>query len=215
MIKITYYGHSMWKVSNKNHSVVLDPFEDIGYPMPQNLRANIVCSSHNHYDHNNFSLVQGEFYKINQAGHLSDKDITIDSIQTFHDHEFGEKRGLNLITKIRIDDVVIVHCGDLGHLPDQQIIDQLLPTDILMIPIGGTYTLDSNEAKQLCDMINPKLILPMHFKNQCCHINIKDHSEFIRMYSNVSYLKNNFIEVDKSLMKEQQVILFNYQEGLK
>lgn len=213
MVKIRYYGHSMWEVSNKDHRIILDPFEDIGYPMPKGLEADIVCSSHQHFDHNNFSLINSDFHKINQAGHYTFNHLHIEMIETYHDHEQGKKRGINLLCRIVIDDIIILHCGDLGHIPSKESINNLLPVDILMIPVGGTYTINSTEARELCNLIQPKLIFPMHYKTHFTNINISSPEEFIDAFEDVIRLNESSIELEKSSLNKQQIVMFEVSRG--
>ena len=145
--------------------IVTDPFDaSTGYPIGHT-KADAVLVSHHHGDHDAVDTIEGYTAVIDTPGlHTLGKDIQVHSLESFHDDQHGALRGTNLIHCVRTEGLCIVHLGDLGHIPDTELRDQIGLPDILMIPIGGHYTVDAGTALQICDMLKPKIILPMHYK---------------------------------------------------
>lgn len=158
MIHITYYGHSCFKVAGDNHSVLFDPYEDGSVPgisLPKDISVDMVYCSHNHHDHNASHLVQSKNIEL-----FSNKVITVP-----HDDKNGKLRGVNDIHIIEVEGKKIVHFGDIGRLLTTDELRQLTNIDIIMIPVGGYYTIDVHQAKQIINDLNPKLTILMHYRN--------------------------------------------------
>lgn len=168
-MEVTYLGHSCFRIKGKKNIVVTDPYEDyVGFEMPR-VSADIVTVSHHHQDHNNISAVKGttkrkEPFIVDGPGEYEISGISIFGIASFHDSSRGTKRGENTIYLITIDNLRLAHLGDLGHKLTEAELEELNGVDILFIPIGGTYTIDDNEAIEVIGQIEPQIIIPMHFK---------------------------------------------------
>jgi len=144
--------------------VVTDPFgKQFGLKLP-NCEADIVTISHNHEDHNNVAALRGNPFVINCAGEYDIKNVLIEGIDSFHDDVQGAERGNNLIFRLEIDDISVVHLGDLGQPLDSGQLEKLAGTDILLIPVGGKYTLDAKKAVEVIAQIEPRIIVPMHYQ---------------------------------------------------
>ena len=209
MLNIKWFGHSMWKFYTADVSVVVDPFTDIGYPLPTNETADIVVSTHDHFDHNNFSLIRGNFKKITKKGEYSFKGVDIKTIQVWHDKSHGLKRGKNLLAKIDIAGFSLLHCGDLGHILDNYTVSQLGQIDIIFIPVGGTYTIDAKEAKEVIDLINPKIIFPMHYKTPAIAFDIAKLDDFTRLYdkNDIYFHDSNEIKITKDDLAKYKIVV--------
>lgn len=161
---ITWYGHSCFKLESGGIVVVTDPFpKKIGLK-PFQGKADIVTVSHNHWDHNNTSVIRDKPFIIAGPGEYEIKKIIIRGIPSFHDKVKGKARGPNTIYLIQIGQIRLCHLGDLGHnLFDNQteIIGQV---DILMIPVGGIFTINSQEAPKIINQIEPRIVIPMHYQ---------------------------------------------------
>jgi len=141
-----------------------DPFDDqVGYKLPV-VEADIVTSSHDHFDHNNFSIVKGSFKRINKPGKYSERGIEITGVSTYHDESKGAKRGTNVVFKYVIDGVRICHCGDLGHVLSPEQVREIGEVDVLLVPVGGTFTVNAGEAYKVVKQLKPAVTVPMHFK---------------------------------------------------
>ncbi|WP_234117355.1 MBL fold metallo-hydrolase [Clostridium hydrogenum] len=166
-MKIKWFGQSCFMITSKNGTKVLtDPFHNmLGYKLPE-IEANIVSTSHNHGDHNNINAVKGEFTHINKSGSFSKDGIEIKGVQTFHDKVSGAKRGKNTIYNFKIDGINVCHCGDLGHTLDSNLVKEIGNVDILIIPVGGRATIDANDAVNVMKQLNPKVVIPMHYRTK-------------------------------------------------
>jgi len=168
-MQITWHGHSCFRFQGKAASdiasVVTDPYksEFTGLKMPR-LEADIVTISHNHDDHNNLEAIKGEPFVIRGAGEYEIKEVYVDGISSYHDDVKGAKRGENIIYRFEIEDIVITHLGDLGGELDDKQLERLEGTDILLVPVGGVFTLDAQKAVSVINQIEPRIIIPMHYK---------------------------------------------------
>ena len=182
-MKIKWLGHSSFKITLDNgRTIITDPFDDsVGYPMPGE-SADIVLSSHDHFDHNCFSAVSGDPEIINAPGSYERFGAAIHGVASFHDDARGAKRGTNVIFTVEADGVRLTHLGDLGHLPETP--DQsaaIEGADVILIPIGGTFTITTLQAVQLIERFKPKAAVAMHFKNRFCGFPVSDEAEFVRL----------------------------------
>ena len=173
-MEIVWYGHSCFRFIERGMAaVVTDPFDSdvVGYE-PLKLRADIVTVSHDHKDHNNIeavdggstALTAGEPMIINGAGEYEYKGIFVEGILSYHDEKKGAERGQNIIYRITVDDINIVHLGDLGHELDPKQLDRVEGADILLVPVGGKYTINAERAVDVVNAIEPRIVIPMHYK---------------------------------------------------
>jgi len=162
---ITWMGHSCFKIQDKvgpeGITVVTDPFDKtVGLKVP-NFEADIVTVSHDHYDHNNSSSLRGEPFVIKGAGEYDVKGILVHGVSSQHG---GEKDIENIIYRFEVDGISISHLGDLGHVLDNKQLEVVVGTDILLIPVGGKYTIDAKKAVEVVSQIEPRIVIPMHYK---------------------------------------------------
>lgn len=181
---ITWLGHSCFKLQDKigadGVTLITDPYsKETGLKLPS-LEADLVTISHDHDDHNNVSAVKGNPRVINCAGEYDMKGIFVEGIDSFHDEANGEKRGGNIIYRIEIDDISIAHLGDLAHTLDNTELEKLVGTDILLIPVGGHYTLDAKKAVEVISQIEPRMVIPMHYRHPEVKIELDDLEKFIK-----------------------------------
>lgn len=160
---IKWLGHSSFFIQSSGVSLITDPFNpSIGLSFPD-ISANIITISHDHFDHSYREGIKGNPQIIDSAGDYELNNIQIEGIKSFHDSQNGTIRGNNIIFKYNIEDMNIAHLGDLGHILSDEQINNLIPTDIVMIPVGGTYTIGPDDAIKVIRQINPKIIIPMHY----------------------------------------------------
>lgn len=162
---IVYLGHSSLRLKGKTASLVTDPFDPdmVGSSFPK-VAADVVTVSHDHKDHSNTKSVKDVKRVVNGPGEYEINEVSIIGIQSFHDDKKGKLRGKNTIYVIEMDGLRIVHLGDLGHKLSEKIVEQIGDVDILMIPVGGEYTINASIAVEVVRSIEPKLVIPMHFK---------------------------------------------------
>lgn len=162
---IIWYGQACFKLKGKNAQVLIDPFSEefIGLKLPKDLSCDLLINTHDHPDHNNFAAIPDSPIKITGPGAYEIKGIAVTGVSVYHDKKQGEERGRNTIYNIEIDGVNVVHLGDLGHELTESQLDELGPSDILLIPVGGVYTIDAKDASTVVSQIEPKIIIPMHY----------------------------------------------------
>lgn len=162
---IIFLGHSSFRIKGKTASLVTDPFDPVmvGFKFPQ-VEADIVTVSHDHADHNQVSLVQNVKKTVLGPGEYEIMGISIIGIPVFHDDKKGRERGKNTIYVYEIDGLRLCHLGDLGHTLSEETLDEIGDIDILLIPVGGEYTIGPKEAAEVVQLIEPSYVLPMHYK---------------------------------------------------
>lgn len=186
-MKIEYLGHSCFKlVESTGTSIVCDPYDNsVGFDMPE-VSADAVTVSHHHYDHDNIGAVGGNPVVIDTECSYDLPGVEINAIKSFHDEVRGKKRGENIIFKFRMDGLDICHLGDLGEACSAELIDMLLPVNVLLIPVGGTYTIDAEMAKEYVDRIMPDIVIPMHYRSRGCRLDIDKLDEFTDLFDSDS-----------------------------
>lgn len=196
-MRIIWHGHACFEIQSKEGIIVVDPYKDNSVPglYMSTIKADLVLTSHGHSDHNAKDKVE----LLNR-----DKDIKMTQIHSFHDDKQGSLRGNNIIHVIELEDMKVVHLGDLGCDIDEEILNDC---DVLMIPIGGHYTIDAKMAKNLVDKIKPRIVIPMHYRGDTFgYEEISTLDEFKTLASDIIEYNSNIIEVDKNT-KKQTVML--------
>jgi L-ascorbate metabolism protein UlaG (beta-lactamase superfamily) len=161
-------GQSCFKIQDKigadGVTIVTDPFDKkYGLKVP-NFEANIVTVSHDHDDHNNVKSLRGNPFVITTAGEYDVQGIMVEGVESYHDEKQGAERGKNIIYRIEVEDITIVHLGDLGHVLDDKQLEKLVGADILLVPVGGKYTIDAKKAVEVVSQVEPRIVIPMHYK---------------------------------------------------
>jgi len=214
-MNINWYGQSCFQISSNqgknNHlSTLIDPFEEsIGLQLPRKLEADVVLITHNHLDHNNVKAVSGQPFIASGPGEYDVKGIFIQGIPAFHDNVQGKERGRTTIYTIEAEEIKLCHLGDLGQkeLTAEQL-DKIGDVDILMIPIGGFFTINAQEAVKIMAQIEPKIIIPMHYKIPNLNIKLDGLDKFLKIVGvkKIEPLSKLFIK-EKDLPKEEVKII--------
>lgn len=162
---IIYLGHSSFKIKTKAATVITDPFDPqmVGLKY-SGVEGEIVTVSHAHQDHNATGKVSGIKKIVEGPGEYEISGVSIMGFPSFHDDKGGEERGKNTIFVIEADGLRLVHLGDLGHLLSDELVDEIGDVDVLMIPVGGSFTIGPKEATEIVSKIEPFFVLPMHYK---------------------------------------------------
>ncbi len=169
---ITWFGQACFKIQttikDQEVTIITDPYsKELGLKLPRILSADIVTVSHQHYDHNNVDLIgksKQEPFIINHVGEYEVKSVYIQGISTYHDKSKGAERGMNTVYKMYLEhNIVLAHLGDIGHVLTTEQLDELNGVHILLIPVGGVYTIDSADAQKIISEIEPKIVIPMHY----------------------------------------------------
>lgn len=160
---IKYIGHSSFFIKTKNSRIVTDPFDPkIGLKFPKQ-EADTVTISHHHSDHDFLGQIAGDPLVLDWPGEFEKQQVRISGFSSFHDKKKGEERGPNILYKIEGDGVSVLHCGDLGVVPDDTFLEQIGTVNVLLVPVGGFYTIDANDAVELIKKVEPSIVIPMHF----------------------------------------------------
>lgn len=174
-MKIKYHGHSCFSIISNDYTIVIDPYCGVAGFNDINLCANEVICSHEHKDH---SYIDG--VKIVP----SNSPFKVSKISCFHDEVGGSKRGTNTITILEAENKKVVHLGDLGHLLNEDIINKINNCDVLMIPVGGFFTIDAASAIRIIEKVNPKNVIPMHYRdNDKGYDVLQTIDEFLELYN--------------------------------
>ncbi len=206
MAKIVWAGQSCFQITvsnGKDHEAVIaiDPFnEKIGLKVPS-FSADILLVSHTHHDHNNISAIKGNPFVIESPGEYEVKGVFVQGIDSFHDDVAGKERGKNTIYTIEAEDIRFCHLGDFGQkqLTDEQL-DKIGQIDILMIPVGGTFTIDSSEANKVIGQIEPKIVVPMHYALPKLKVQLDGVDAFLKAMG-----KKDVTPVDKLTVKQKDL----------
>ena len=153
---ITWLGHSCFLLESGGFRVLLDPFRDVPGLADVEAEADAVYCSHGHFDHaytDRVRLTSGR-----------ENPFTVTEIPTFHDGQGGALRGENTVRRFEAGGVSVVHLGDLGHQLTPEQVQAVSPCDVLLLPVGGTYTIDKQEAKAVAEAVKPRVTIPMHYR---------------------------------------------------
>ena len=169
-MEIIWFGQACFRLKGKNGTVIIDPYDPqmVGLKLPRELLADVVLSTHSHADHNNTSIVEGTSSRpimtFTEPGEYEISGVVITGISSFHDDSSGSERGANTIFHLMIDGLNILHLGDFGQskLTEEQL-SQIGQTDILLIPVGGKFTVNGKTASEIVAQLEPKIIIPMHY----------------------------------------------------
>lgn len=162
---ITCIGHAKFLLELDGMRIVTDPYDaGCGYPVTP-VEADAALVSHGHHDHNAVHTLPGSPRVIDQAGQYDLGDgVTVTAIASDHDDACGTRRGKTLLFRIRAEGLTVVHLGDLGRLPTPEECMPLGAADVLMVPVGGFYTIDARAAKETAERLHARVVLPMHYK---------------------------------------------------
>ncbi|MGI6695645.1 MAG: MBL fold metallo-hydrolase [Christensenellales bacterium] len=164
---ITYNGHAEFLLETaQGQRILFDPYDhQAGYPIKR-VKADLVCISHHHFDHNYLDKVEGNPVVVDTEGvHQPLPGVKVESFPAFHDDAQGEKRGGILCHRVEADGLSVLHLGDLGEMPGEALKKSLFMPDILMIPVGGFFTIDAAQAKEIIGLLQPRVVIPMHYRN--------------------------------------------------
>jgi len=186
-MKIRWMGHSCFLITAQDGTtIVTDPYDVKSYAGALNYKnlhgtqADVVTVSHTtHPDHNHVEAIAGQPRIVRRADEYDVKGIHIVGVNSFHDDAKGSERGPNIIFIMTVDDVKLCHLGDLGHVLTEGNVRAMGPVDVLLVPVGGTYTIDSAQADTVVNMVKPRIAIPMHYKTDKCGFPIDGVGPFL------------------------------------
>lgn len=203
---IKWLGHASFLLKAADGTkVITDPYESGAYNggimhRSIDIEPDVVTVSHDHADHAYTEGVPGNFEVVKTPVEKTVKGVAIKGISAYHDIERGAVRGSNVMFAITIDGIRVAHLGDLGHELSPRDIEQLGKVDVLLIPVGGYYTIGPEQATSIISEIKPKVVIPMHFKNDKINITIGPVDDFLCGMPNVKMPESSEIEVTKETL---------------
>lgn len=208
---ITWFGQSCFRIEAKEGSILIDPFSpDIGLKPPK-IKDDLVLVTHEHYDHNNTEGAPAETFIIRTPGEYEKNSVSVLGVRSFHDKSEGKERGSNTIYIIKCEDMTICHLGDLGQEKlDEKQVEEIGDVDILMIPVGGSYTINYKEAVEVISQIEPKIVIPMHYKIKGLESDIESADKFVKELGLTPEKVDKFKIVKKNLPDEEiKLVMYN------
>jgi len=216
-MKIKWYGHSAFLItSDQGIRIITDPYESGAYGGQLaygkiNDQADVALTSHDHSDHNDTKSLPGSPQILKELGTTSVKGITFKGIASYHDPSKGNERGANTIFVFSVDGIKVCHLGDLGHVLSQKEIVEIGPVDVLLVPVGGYFTIDSKEATRVGEQIKPRVLIPMHFKTEKCGFPIAPVDDFLKGKTNVRRPKTSEVAfAQTSLPATMEVVVLEH-----
>lgn len=209
---IQWFGHASFQIDTNAGRIITDPFnEELGYPMfPR--QADMVTVSHQHWDHNKVETVSGSPQVFSAPGFYQLEGMTIQGYPTFHDKKSGQERGRNTVFKICTEDVTLLHLGDLGHMISRDTAKEIGAVDILLLPVGGKFTVGADTAYDLVDLLRPRIVIPMHYQTPHLSFHLAPVEEFTSRFEKV--LKLPALKISsQDLPGETQIIVLDYLTG--
>jgi L-ascorbate metabolism protein UlaG (beta-lactamase superfamily) len=214
---ITWYGHACFRLRDRDATVVTDPFEkSLGYDLPR-VRADIVTVSHDHPYHNNAKAVKGEFKVVDGPGEYEIKSVFITGIATYpsrrrrkanNEEDGGDER--NVIFVFEFNGLTICHLGDLAQVPTQTQVEALSNVDVLMVPVGGSTSLNAAQAAEIISLIEPYIVIPMHYKTSAISLKLDSVQKFLKEMGAPRIEPVDVLKVTRSsLPQETQVVVLN------
>ncbi len=206
-MKIWWRGHASFYIEVSGYKIITDPFNlELGYPMIRN-QADIVTVSHDHWDHNAVDTILGNPKVILGTGATEIAGIKLQGIASFHDRHEGRERGTNTIFKITADGLTLVHLGDLGQMLTDQQAEKIAPVDILLVPVGGNYTIDARQAVTVVNKLQPKVAIPMHYSTPHLSFPLAPVEEFTFYYDQVTKKPYLDVEADQLAVPTRIIVL--------
>ncbi len=206
---IRWLGHACFYCQGGGLSLLTDPFDQqVGYPLPE-VEVDVVTVSHDHYDHNAVHLLSGHPEIIQNPGEHKYRSLVVMGFSVYHDEVKGAKRGKNTIFTWEMDGIRLCHLGDLGHQLDAKTIEAVGRVDILMIPVGGVYTIDAQGAKEVVNQLKPGVVIPMHYKTPHLSFELGPLDSFTGYFERIRQEKLWQGTAD-DLPPEQEVVVLDY-----
>lgn len=217
-MKLQWLGHSCFLITAQDGTrIITDPFDvkshagALNYKSLDGVEADIITISHmSHPDHNHFEAIGGRHPIVRKAGEFDIGGVRIVGVNSFHDDAKGSERGANVIFILTIDDVTVCHLGDLGHVLTEGNVRGMGQVDVLLVPVGGSYTIDSGQADTVVNTVNPRIAIPMHYKTDKCGFPIDGAGPFLADKDNVHQHPSEVTITKETLPDETETWVLEY-----
>jgi L-ascorbate metabolism protein UlaG (beta-lactamase superfamily) len=179
-MELQWLGHSCFRIRGRDTTIITDPpARSTGYAL-SSLAADVVTVSHQHPGHNAVEACTGDPRIIEGPGEYEVAGVLIDGVATFHDNNHGLDRGRNTAYVIEIEELRICHLGDLGHVPTAEQSEAMGEIDILLAPVGGHHTIDAAAAAEVVSLLEPKVVVPMHYRTEVVRADLDALDPFLK-----------------------------------
>lgn len=200
-MKIEWLGHASFKLTESTGiTIVTDPYEEdrVGVKFPK-VKSSVVTVSHDHFDHNCVSAVEGVDTVINSTGSYDLDGVDIYGFKSYHDDKKGALRGKNIVFRFRMDGVEVCHLGDIGEPLSPMLAELIGSINILLIPVGGKYTINAEQAKEYVDLLMPDVVIPMHYMCDGYKTEFDELDDFLDLFSDkdIEYADTTELEFDR------------------
>jgi L-ascorbate metabolism protein UlaG (beta-lactamase superfamily) len=211
-MEIVWLGHSCFRIRGKEAVVVCDPCPPAtGYQIGKPT-ADIITISHPHTDHSYVKAIAGKPTILLNAGEYEIHGAFITAIATYHDAQHGAEQGRNLAFVIEMEEIKVVHLGDLGHTPTAEQVEDMVGCDVLLVPIGGKTSLDGAKAAEIVSLLEAKLVVPMHYKTEAHDGGLETAERFLKEMQVTTVEPQPKLQINKnSSPSETQVIMLDYK----
>ncbi|MBI2917462.1 MAG: MBL fold metallo-hydrolase [Chloroflexi bacterium] len=212
-MELTWLGHSCFRLRSQRATVLLDPFNpSLGYPLPPDLSGQVVTITHDHPGHNNAAAVGGSPRVVRQPGEYQVSGMLLLAIASYHDDSNGEKLGKNTIFCLEADGLWVCHLGDLGHLPSPDLVSQMAPVHVLLVPVGGTTTLSPSQAVEAITRLEPRVVVPMHYQTPAARPDLAPVERFLKEMgiAEAPAAQPRLTLTRSNLPQETRVVLLDY-----
>jgi L-ascorbate metabolism protein UlaG (beta-lactamase superfamily) len=206
-VEITWYGHACFRVREMGITVVTDPYDrEVGYAMPR-IRADVVTVSHSHGGHSCTRGFRGSPRVLGCPGEYEIGDVFITGVPTFHDAAGGRERGQNIAFLLDFDGLTVCHLGDLGHVLTQSHIEALDGVNVLLIPVGGRATLGAAQAAEVVGLLEPNIVIPMHYQTDGLSRDLDPVSFFLKAMGVGRLKPQEMLKVSEGKLSEQPQVV--------
>ena len=216
-MEISWLGHSCFRLRGREATIVIDPCaKSTGYTIGKPT-ANIVTISHDHPGHNHVAGVAGSPRVVQGPGEFEIAGVLIMGISTYHDQDQGATLGKNVAYVLELDDVRVCHLGDLGHVPSPEQVEQMSGVDLLLAPVGGGNTIGASAATETVNLLEPKLVIPMHYQTPAEKAKLDPVDRFLQEMGASTALEERQpkLSVTKSTLPEEtKVQVLDYKGAL-
>ena len=213
-MEISWLGHSCFRLRGREAAVVVDPCaKSTGYSIGKPT-ANIVTVSHDHSGHNNVAAVAGSPRVVEGPGEFEIAGVLITGIRTYHDQDEGATLGKNIAYVLELEGLRVCHLGDLGHVPSPEQVEAMSGVDILLAPVGGGSTIDATAAAETVSLLEPKLVIPMHYQTPASKAQLDPLDRFLKEIGAPSALEDRQPKLSvtqSTLPQETKVQVLDYK----
>lgn len=197
-MRIEWIGHACFRMTAQDGTTVItDPYDQsVGIAMIP-LKADLITMSHEHHDHCEMSMIMGSPVIARGPQLAQVGSVTARAVNSWHDDAQGKLRGFNTVRIFTLDGLKIVHMGDQGCMPDEDVLEAIADADVMMIPVGGTYTVDAQGAKAILERAKPGCVIPMHVKTVHCPYPIAKVDTFLELMGAQDMKPVSMVEIEK------------------